>query len=505
MTENVKAKNFYTLMCLAGFLIILLPVGIANIVFGYMLGDSPCTLCWGQRQAMIYIGVIAFFIIRYGIKGKYVSALLIVTAFGLYQSLAHFGNHAMRDLDQGFGLAVFGIHTYFWAEVVFWAVVLLLGVIFAFAPKFGEFDTEMAGKKIREWTKFSFMAVLITTFIIASNVFQAFVSTGIPPYAGQGDPVRFSLNPKYIIWSTDYWNGKLKGFSFLGARDVKAPDYAFAPASQKLGIAFDNDSNNAPLNVDETLKVATSKDIEFSKPINTLNYIYGEYVASSKFDVAFLDDNFKEKSSFQLDPYFSATIDPIIGIIPYMDNKYILMGSNKSFLRFQQNPNASEVKQYADFIKGADKFEGQGEGLGRGRLDTVRSKFFHVASMASDGKYFYLATTPNNKNAKTLVISKFSLKDRTLSAEFIPNAKLKEGKTLGDLYITSMVYHKGELYALSKNHNVIVVIDPKSESITKTISYPQTITNARSLLVSDQGTFQILSYQEGKNTLYTLQ
>lgn len=47
-------------MCLAGFLIILLPVGIANLVFGYMLGDSPCTLCWGQRQAMIYIGVIAF-------------------------------------------------------------------------------------------------------------------------------------------------------------------------------------------------------------------------------------------------------------------------------------------------------------------------------------------------------------------------------------------------------------------------------------------------------------
>lgn len=55
---------------------------------------------------------------------------------------------------------------------MFWAVVLLLGVIFAFAPKFGEFDTEMAGKKIRDWTKFSFIAVLITTFIIASNVFK---------------------------------------------------------------------------------------------------------------------------------------------------------------------------------------------------------------------------------------------------------------------------------------------------------------------------------------------
>ena len=34
MNENAKVKNFYTLMCLAGLLIVLLPVGIANVVFG---------------------------------------------------------------------------------------------------------------------------------------------------------------------------------------------------------------------------------------------------------------------------------------------------------------------------------------------------------------------------------------------------------------------------------------------------------------------------------------
>lgn len=505
MNENAKVKNFYTLMCLAGLLIVLLPVGIANVVFGYMLGDSPCTLCWGQREAMIYIGVMALFIVRYGMKGKYIAAILIMAAFGLYQSFAQYGMHAMRDLDQGFGLAVFGLHTYFWAEVVFWAVVLLLGVIFAFAPKFGEFDVEMAGKKFREWTKLSFASVVIVTLIIASNVFQAFVSTGIPPYAGQGDPVRFSLNPKYIIWSTDYWNGKFSSFSFLGPRDVKAPDYAFAPASSKLGITFDNNSANAPLNVDKTLKIIGEQKIDFAQPINTLSYIRGEYLVSSKYDVAVMDDNFAVKSSFKLDPYFSATIDPIIGIIPYMEDKYLLMGSNKSFLRFKQNPNADDAKQYADFIEGADKFEGQGEGLGRGRLDTVRSKFFHVASMATDGKYFYLATTPNNKNAKTFVISKYLLSDRTLSGEFTPQAELKEGKTLGDLYVTSMVYHNGELYALSKNHNVIVVIDPKSEKVTQTISYPETIKNARSLLIDEAGNMKIQSYQDGANILYTLQ
>lgn len=504
MNEINKTKNFYTLMCLAGFLIILLPVGIANFVFGYMWGDSPCTLCWGQREAMIFIGVMALFIVRYGMKGKYLAALLIMTAVGLYQSFAHYGNHAHRDLDQGFGLAVFGIHTYFWAEVVFWAVVLLLGVMFAFAPKFGSFDKELNGEKFRKFTKFSFAAVLISTIIVASNVFQAFVSTGIPPYVGQGDPVRFSLNPKYIIWSTGGWNGLWQNISFLGKRDVKAPDYAFAPASEKLGIKFDNDTNNSPFaEIDDELKIIDEQTINFDKAINTLDYINDEFVVSSKWDVAFLDNNFSTKEGFELDPYFSATIDPIIGIIPYKENKFLLMGSNKSFLRFAKNPNADEALQYADFVKGNDQFEGQGKDFGRGRLDTVRAKFNHVASMTTDDHYLYLATVPNNKDSKTFVISKISLKDLVLSAEFTPKAELKEGKTLGDLYITSMAFKDDEIYALSKNHNVIAIIDPTKEEVVKTIAFPSSITNARSIFFKD-GKIHILSYQDGANKLYTL-
>lgn len=504
MNEINKTKNFYTLMCLAGFLIILLPVGIANFVFGYMWGDSPCTLCWGQREAMIFIGVMALFIVRYGMKGKYLAALLIMTAVGLYQSFAHYGNHAHRDLDQGFGLAVFGIHTYFWAEVVFWAVVLLLGVMFAFAPKFGSFDKELNGEKFRKFTKFSFAAVLISTLIVASNVFQAFVSTGIPPYVGQGDPVRFSLNPKYIIWSTGGWNGLWQNISFLGKRDVKAPDYAFAPASEKLGIKFDNDTNNSPFaEIDDELKIIDEQTINFDKAINTLDYINDEFVVSSKWDVAFLDNNFSTKEGFELDPYFSATIDPIIGIIPYKENKFLLMGSNKSFLRFAKNPNADEALQYADFVKGNDQFEGQGKDLGRGRLDTVRAKFNHVASMTTDDHYLYLATVPNNKDSKTFVISKISLKDLVLSAEFTPKAELKESKTLGDLYITSMAFKDDEIYALSKNHNVIAIIDPTKEEVVKTIAFPSSITNARSIFFKD-GKIHILSYQDGANKLYTL-
>lgn len=43
-----KAKTFYDLICWGGLLIVLLPVGIANVILGYFMGDSPCTLCWAS-------------------------------------------------------------------------------------------------------------------------------------------------------------------------------------------------------------------------------------------------------------------------------------------------------------------------------------------------------------------------------------------------------------------------------------------------------------------------
>ena len=124
--------------------------------------------------------------------------------------------------------------------------------------------------------------------------------------------------------------------------------------------------------------------------------------------------------------------------------------------------------------------------------------------MTNDGKYIYMATVPNNKDKKTFVISKILIKDMTLSGEFTPDANLKDNASLGDLYITSMIYDNDKIYALSKNHNVIILIDSKSEKIEKTLSYPSEITNARSIVLKD-GKFNILSYQDGKNILFTLE
>lgn len=486
-----KAKAFYDLICWGGLLIVLLPVGIANVILGYFMGDSPCTLCWGQRQEMAYIGVVALFMVRYGFKPKYLATMLVMAAVGLYMSFRHYGNHAMRDVGQGFGLDVFGIHTQFWAEIVFWCVVFLFGLAVYLAPRFDALVAEFKGKAFRPMTKFNRVAFGIVTAIIASNCFQALWSTGVPPFWGQGDPVRFSFNPKYVIWSSDSWEGMWSGIDFLGKRNVKDPDFAYKPNAAKLGIEFKHDAADAPVKLTGALSIANIRPIEgVDAKVNTISKINGQYLIGSKYSFWALDESLKPVVSAAYDPWYSANVLDLVAITPYKDDAFILMGSNKSLLRARLTPNGDDVKNWGNFTAGRTQVEHVG-GLGRARVGTERAKFSYVHSAASDGRYVYTATVPDNRNKKTFVISKALMSDWMLSGEFVPSADLKEGRTLGELYVTGMVYENGSLFAVSKNHNVLVEIDVAAEKVVNAWSIPAELTDVRGL-VKTGDTFEVV-------------
>lgn len=490
-----KAKTFYDIICWGGLLIVLLPVGIANIVLGYFMGDSPCTLCWGQRQNMAYIGVVALFMVRYGFKPKYLATMLVMAAVGLYMSFRHLGNHAMRDVGQGFGLDVFGIHTQMWAEIVFWCVVMLFGLACFLAPRFDALIAEMRAKPWRPLTTFYKAAFGIVAFIIASNTFQALWSTGLPPNWGQGDPVRFSFNPKYVIWSADGWHGMWGGFNVLGKRDVKDPDFAYAPNAKKLGITFDNNAQNSPVVLNGELKIAQTRAIEgVNQPINMISQVRGQYFIASKYNFWVLDKELKPTVSAEIDPWFSANVLDIVGITPYRDDAFVLMGTNKSLLRARLNPNADDVKGWANFVEGRTQVEAVG-GLGRARIDTERAKYSYIHSSATDGRYIFTATVPDNRNHKTFVISKALMADWTLSAEFVPAADLKDGRSLGELYVTGMVYEDDKLYAVSKNFNTLLVIDIAAEEVTAAYAIPAELTDIRGL-VKKGNQFEVIDHNK---------
>ncbi|WP_460169574.1 disulfide bond formation protein B [Campylobacter concisus] len=46
-------KRFFNLFALAALALIALPVGIAYLILGFGMGDSPCIMCWHERFCMI--------------------------------------------------------------------------------------------------------------------------------------------------------------------------------------------------------------------------------------------------------------------------------------------------------------------------------------------------------------------------------------------------------------------------------------------------------------------
>lgn len=496
-----KAKTFYLLLSLAAILIIALPVGIANFIFGYVFGDSPCTLCWGQRQSMIYIGVTALFLLRYGFKPKYLAMMLIITAVGLWESFYHLGNHGLEDVGQGFGLAIFGLHTQFWAEVVFWAVIVFLGVIFFFAPCVQGFLDEMNGEKFRKLTTANIVAFWVFFIVVASNIVQAFISTGPPPFWGQGDPVRYSWDPKYTIWSSEGWNDMRAPTNFLGKRDVNFPDLGLSPTKD---FEFNNDYKNSPLNIEKELKFDGFKEISLNlnSPISDLNYKDGKMlIATEEYGLYITDKNLDKISShLVLDKYFSATVERFAGVNLIGDNIRI-MGINKTSVDVKENENADEVANFRYFLEGADKFEE----LGRDRLKTSRAKNFYILSARSDDKYTYMLTVPNNKYKDLYVVEQLN-SDKGLAAEWTPdldsNLSLKNGRSINELYISALALNEGKLYAASKAYNTLIVIDPKEKSIIDVYGLPKELSNIRAMtFVNDK--LLVVDYKDNKNIIYS--
>ena len=85
--------------------------------------------------------------------------------------------------------------------------------------------------------------------------------------------------------------------------------------------------------------------------------------------------------------------------------------------------------------------------------------------------------------------------DWMLSGEFVPAADLKDGRTLGELYVTGMVYEDGKLYAVSKNFNTLIVIDIDSEEVTAAYGLPSDLTDIRGL-VKKGNEFEVVDHNK---------
>ena len=444
--------------------LLVVPVGGA-LWLGVAHGESPCILCWAQRTSMILMALTALFVVRYGPRPRYLGVLVLLGAWGTFMALRHSALHMARDVGQGFSGTVLGAHTYTWAWVIHWAVLVVGGALLLLlkGPLAGQLDPK-PGRAGR-------FAMALLVVLVGANAVQAFVSTGPPPYLGQGDPVRLSLDPGHWVWDL----GELKGRpSWRGSWTIPAP----VPGA----TGADPDPAGGPLAPLPALPVTRWERI--AAPLDgTLTglAVWGGPAAGPEavgpeeggaearvlavtdgFGVYVLDGAMaRVLNRVRLDPGFSIDLTPLAGAAFLGPDTLAVLSTNKSYVLLRPDPAADPEREWRHFLE----TDGGVTELRRSRFATLRARQQYVQSLAYDADADELVTVsvPSERHPG-IVVSRFDRGDLLLSSEF-PTG-------LEDYVVTGATVVDGRLYAISAAHSTLLVIDLAEERVAGAYAVP---------------------------------
>ncbi|WP_028116883.1 disulfide bond formation protein B [Ferrimonas senticii] len=472
MNETVLNR----IVSLAALALIAFPVGIACIILGFGMGDTPCVLCWQERTAMVLVSLISLFIMRYGLKPKYIGALILTAMYGLYAGFRHSAPHMLRDIGQGFGPAIFGVHTYVWVMVIFIIVLLFAGAMLM-----------LQGDKLRDktvaWGPLNKATINTFLVIIGFNIVQAFTQTGPFPFIGQSDPVRMSFNPETIIWSTSKWPAFDKG-SVRGAYSIAKPDFAEMTADSNTKVATDatvaaTDSIKLPAQIEGVATgISYNPNSQLFAVVTSDNWVY------------FLDKSLQNVlAQVRIDAAFSVEISNLAGVAFDGDNSVILSADHKSFARVAYDPQAKVADYYANFIDGTDGVKE----FKRGRFETVRAKYNYVGDIAYDAatNEYLMVTLPVDVR-NNLVVSRLSAKDFKLNSEAviaIDSAKLPQ--------VTGVVATDNGMLLLSHSGEQLLTVT--NNQVVNAVNLTGT-TNPQAMTVVD-GKLAVINGEAGNNSV----
>jgi len=457
----VKPLSQRRLLDVLAWIVIILVAGpIAGAVWlGLFHGDSPCILCWAQRTSMVLIALVGLFVIRYGPRHRYLGMAVLLAAWGLYMALRHSALHLARDIGQGFSAPFLGAHTYVWSWAIHFVVLAVLGILMLLREEGVEVGVRDPGPVGR----FAFGLFIV---VVAANAFQAFVSTGPPPFIGQGDPVRFSLNPRHWVWSREEAEGAV---SLRGSWTVALPRLA----------ALDSEPAHGPLAAAPGLHIVRWMQIDAPLDGAVTGFARDSasgrvLVTTSAYEVYELDSTVSRViARARLDPGFSIDLSPLTGAAFLTGDTLAAIGTNKSYVLLRPDSAADQSTMWRRFLSSS----GNVTELARGRFQTVRAHQMYVMSLAYDSAADQLITVsvPSARHPQ-LVVSRFARGDLTLSSEFEPRLAvgltLKPGRSPADYVVTGAAVRGDTLFAVSAAYSSVLTIDLASGTLTGAYAVP---------------------------------
>jgi hypothetical protein len=450
--------------------LLVVPVGGA-LWLGVAHGESPCILCWAQRTSMVLMALVAVFVVRYGPRPRYLGLLLLLAGWGMFMALRHSGLHLARDVGQGFAGTILGAHTYVWAWVIHWAVLLVAGVLLLLLRG------PLAASANLEPGRAGRLAMALLVVMAGANAVQAFASTGPPPFIGQSDPVRLSLDPRHWVWSMEAWRGPV---SWRGSWTIPAPDPA----------AADPDPVHGPLVDLPTLEVLRWEEITASLDgkltglaLRHAGAIGGVasgdadrvLAVTDRFGIHVLDGAMSRVLHRVVpDRGYSIDLSPLAGVAFLGGDTLAVLATNKSYVLLRADPGADAAREWRHFRE----TDGGMTELRRGRFATVRARQMYALALAYDPAADELITVsvPSPRHRR-LVVSRFDRGDLTLSSEFLPRlgpglAQRDAGRGLGEYVVTAADVADGLLYAVSAAYSTILVIDLGARTVTAAYAVP---------------------------------
>lgn len=434
----------------------------AAVLLGVLHGDSPCILCWAQRTSMVLIALVGLFVVRFGPRPRYLGMAILLGAFGTFMAIRHSALHLARDVGQGFSAAIFGVHTYVWSWVIHVTVLLVIGALLLFmrrvAPEEGAREPDRPGR-------FAWGLFMVA---VTANALQAFVSTGPPPFLGQADPVRLSLDPRNWVWSMDELQPSR--ISLRGAWAIPAPDAS----------TVDPDPAHGPLAGLPSLSVDRWEQV--AAPFEgTLTGLAGDPAAdrflavTDRYGVLLLDGSLSRiENRVVLDRGFSVDLTPLTGAAFLGGDTLAVLSTNKSWAMLLPDPAADARREWRHFLE----TDGRMRELRLGRFQTVRARQMYVLSLAFDAAARELVTVsvPNPRHRR-LVVSRFARQDMTLASEFEPD--LAEGlalagpdRDLAEYVVTGALVRDGLLYAVSAAYSTLLVVDLGTKTVREAYGIP---------------------------------
>lgn len=167
------------------FLLHIWVLGVCGVVIGAFLvqllgSELPCPLCLLQRMAMLLAAMGPMFIIRRTSVVGSDATSDFSTGFGMsilasVLGLAISGRQTLLHIlpgDPGYGGAVFGLHLYTWAFVVFLVILLVSGLTLASG------SLMVVGSRPGRSGSWSRITSVVFGVVILGNVVSTFVESG---------------------------------------------------------------------------------------------------------------------------------------------------------------------------------------------------------------------------------------------------------------------------------------------------------------------------------------